>query len=59
MVTLEEEGDYVIWSAGTPHNWFVLEDSTSVTVRWPSLPNDQQVDPAALQVGAGAGLHLH
>ena len=35
---LSQEGDYIIWSANTPHQWKVLEDSCILTVRWPSLP---------------------
>jgi hypothetical protein len=36
-VTLEREGDYVIWGPGIDHSWQAEEDSVVVTVRWPSL----------------------
>lgn len=36
---LAEQGDYVVWGPGTDHTWRAREDSTVVTVRWPSLPN--------------------
>ncbi len=36
-VTLEREGDYVIWGSGIDHSWQAEEDSIVVTVRWPSL----------------------
>ncbi len=32
------EGEYLIWSAGLPHRWKVLEESCVLTVRWPSIP---------------------
>ena len=35
---LSREGDYLIWSAGLPHRWKVLEESCVLTVRWPSIP---------------------
>ncbi len=40
-VTLDRAGDYAIWSPGVSHRWLVIEDAVVVTVRWPSLPNDQ------------------
>lgn len=30
-------GDYVMWSEGVDHRWEALEDSVTVTVRWPSI----------------------
>ena len=30
--------EYLIWSAGLPHRWKVLEESCVLTVRWPSIP---------------------
>jgi quercetin dioxygenase-like cupin family protein len=43
-VLLEREGDYVLWDAGVPHNWVAEEDSVMLTVRWPSVPEDQVND---------------
>lgn len=34
---LSEQGDYVVWGPGIDHSWEALEDTTVVTVRWPSL----------------------
>jgi len=39
-VRLEKEGDFVIFDKGVDHSWKVLEDSTILSVRWPSLPGD-------------------
>lgn len=35
-VLLKNEGDYLMWGAGTDHLWRAEEDSVVVTVRWPS-----------------------
>ncbi|MFF4563020.1 signal peptidase I [Streptomyces sp. NPDC001435] len=35
-VTLEKQGDYVVWGPGIDHSWQAEEDSVVVTVRWPS-----------------------
>ncbi len=40
-VTLNRPGDYAIWSPGVSHRWRVIEDAVVITVRWPSLPDDQ------------------
>ena len=37
---LTTPGDYVIWGPGVPHRWRVLDDSTIVAVRWPSVAGD-------------------
>jgi quercetin dioxygenase-like cupin family protein len=37
-VTLEREGDYAVWGPGIDHSWHAEEDSTVITVRWPSIP---------------------
>ncbi len=37
---LSREGDYVIWIPGVSHSWSAEADSTVVTVRWPSKPED-------------------
>lgn len=36
-VVMERPGDYVVWGPGVDHTWEALDDSTMVTVRWPSL----------------------
>jgi hypothetical protein len=40
---LEGEGTYIYCPPDVPHRWEVLEPSIIVTVRWPSVPGDQQV----------------
>jgi hypothetical protein len=37
-VTLERQGDYVMWGPGIDHSWEALTDAVVITVRWPSLP---------------------
>lgn len=38
-VVLRRPGDYVVWGPGEDHSWLALEEDTTVlTVRWPSLP---------------------
>ena len=39
---LSREGDYVLWCPGVPHYWSAEENSTVVTVRWPSKPEDSR-----------------
>lgn len=39
-VLLSREGDYALWLPGVPHYWSAEEDSTIVTVRWPSKSGD-------------------
>lgn len=38
--TLSNPGDYLVWGPGMPHRWQVMEDSVVITVRWPSIPDD-------------------
>ena len=38
---LKAEGDYTFWQAGVTHSWEILEDSLVITIRWPSLKDDQ------------------
>ncbi len=38
---LEHEGDYVWWDRRVFHRWRVVENSLIITIRWPSLPDDQ------------------
>jgi mannose-6-phosphate isomerase-like protein (cupin superfamily) len=33
-------GDYFLSQPGVPHKYEILEDSLTMSVRWPSLPND-------------------
>jgi hypothetical protein len=40
-VQLEKQGDYVIWMPGVAHTWKALKPSTILTVRWPSISDDQ------------------
>ncbi len=35
-VTMERQGDYIVWGAGIDHTWHAEEDSVAITVRWPS-----------------------
>lgn len=37
-VLLSEPGDYVVWGKGVDHSWRAEEQSTVLTVRWPSVP---------------------
>ena len=39
-VILENQGDYVIWDRNVYHHVEFLEDTTFLTVRWPSVEND-------------------
>ena len=39
-VVLCHEGDYVLWLPKVPHTWSAEEDSTIVTIRWPSKAGD-------------------
>jgi hypothetical protein len=36
-VTLQSSGDYVMWGPGVLHSRYAIEDSTTITIRWPSL----------------------
>jgi hypothetical protein len=38
---LQTEGDYIYWPPSISHTWEALEDFLTLTIRWPSLPNDQ------------------
>ncbi|MBI4145951.1 signal peptidase I [Candidatus Woesearchaeota archaeon] len=42
-VVLEQPGEYVFWNNGVYHTFEALEDSVVVTVRWPSVENDQVI----------------
>lgn len=45
-VLLERPGSWVLWEPGLGHEWEALEDATVLTVRWPSLPGDQERAPS-------------
>lgn len=46
-VTLKEKGDYCYSAEGVFHTWEVLEDCEVVSVRWPSIKDDQETKPYA------------
>jgi len=37
-VSLEREGDFVLFGPGVPHSYRSVEESLVLTVRWPSVP---------------------
>lgn len=39
-ILLSHEGDYALWCPGVPHSWCAEDDSTILTVRWPSKSGD-------------------
>lgn len=41
-IILHKEGDYCFWESGVSHSWVADEDSLVLTIRWPSLPDDQK-----------------
>ena len=41
-VTLSKPGDYAMWDRGVDHKWRVVEDAVILTIRWPSLPDDNK-----------------
>ena len=48
VFTLSNPGDYLIWGPGMPHRWRTLEDSVVITVRWPSIADDNVDSPEEL-----------
>ena len=36
-ILLAEPGDYIVWGRGVAHTYRAEEDSTVITVRWPSV----------------------
>ena len=38
-ITLEKEGDFVLFGPGVPHSFRSVEESLVITVRWPSVPH--------------------
>lgn len=49
QVILCHEGDYVLWLPGVPHTWSAEEDSTILTVRWPSKAGDSVEVPTPVE----------
>jgi hypothetical protein len=41
--TLNTLGDFIFWSAGVKHEYVVLEDCVTITIRWPSKKGDQKI----------------
>jgi hypothetical protein len=41
--TLSAQGDYMYWPPGVAHRSEMLEDTLIITVRWPSVPGDQEL----------------
>lgn len=41
-INLSTPGDYALWAPGVAHTWRALQDTVMITVRWPSMPDDQQ-----------------
>jgi cupin superfamily acireductone dioxygenase involved in methionine salvage len=40
-ILLEKQGDYVTMPPGVDHNWTAITDCVVMSVRFPSLPDDQ------------------
>lgn len=45
-VRLRARGDYVIFSERVPHHWRAIKHSVVLTIRFPSVPDDQVTVPA-------------
>jgi uncharacterized cupin superfamily protein len=43
QLTLEKVGDYAVWAPGIPHRWRAETRSVVVSIRWPSIPDDQYI----------------
>jgi len=43
QIVLNKKGDYVFFNAKINHSWQCLKNSLVLTIRWPSLPNDQKI----------------
>lgn len=35
-VTMDRQGDYIVWGPGIDHSWEAITDAVVITVRWPS-----------------------
>jgi hypothetical protein len=44
-IRLAERGDYAMWEPGVEHCWEALEDSVVLSIRCPSVPDDQIARP--------------
>jgi hypothetical protein len=40
IITMQRQGDYIVWGPGIDHTWHAEEDSIVITVRWPSRPSN-------------------
>ena len=43
-ITLEEEGDFVLFGPDVPHSFRSVQESLVLTVRWPSLPPNKSLE---------------
>ena len=41
-IILKNPGDFNFYNSGIAHNWIFLEKSRTLTIRWPSIKNDQK-----------------
>lgn len=48
--TLANEGDYIMWGPGVDHLWHAEQNSTVLTIRWPSRPARQPAAAEAARV---------
>jgi len=46
LVTLQKEGDYVIFGPDVPHSWEALRDAVVLSVRFPSIEVGRAPGPA-------------
>jgi hypothetical protein len=42
-VVLEKPGDFVFYNYGVAHDWIAIKKTRTLTIRWPSIPNDQKI----------------
>ena len=40
-IILTKKGDYLFYDAGVAHSWRAIENTTIISIRWPSIPGDQ------------------
>ncbi len=38
-IVVDKPGDYVMWGKGVDHKWHITEDTVTITIRWPSVPD--------------------
>jgi len=41
-IILKNPGDYNFYNSGIAHSWIALKKSRTLTIRWPSVENDQK-----------------